>query len=434
MKSILLTRPLLDSFNTRNILRKYGYKVFIEPVFTIKYLNPDISAHEFDVVISTSKNSVKAFSQICKEDDFPIITVGNSTMQAAKNLGFADIISADSNVDGLISFIKAHYSNAIKFLYIRGQEVSCDLKKRLSEEDFNVREVVLYKTIIKRSLTHRCKNLLLDGKIDGVAFFSSQTARIATWNVNSIRKRVNQLCSFIVDSQIDIVLLQEIKCTEEQFPYAEIEKLGYEYAIYGQVARNGVCVLSKYPILEKLKIDIVEGHQEARYIECVIKHTNQKVRVGSVYVPNGQSLDSQAFEYKLKFFDNLYERMSTLLKNEELTIIAGDYNVALDEIDVFDSNLLNGQVCFHIKEHEKLRAILNLGFKDAFRISHPNLQQFTWWHYQGNSLRNNQGMRIDYMLLSPQAADKLETCYIDDRLRKLENPSDHTPVVCIIKQ
>ncbi|WP_353289300.1 uroporphyrinogen-III synthase [Wolbachia endosymbiont (group A) of Paraperithous gnathaulax] len=178
MKSILLTRPLLDSFNTRNILRKYGYKVFIEPVFTIKYLNPDISAYEFDVVISTSKNSVKALSQICKEDDFPIITVGNSTMQAAKNLGFSDIISADSNVDGLISFIKAHYSNAIKFLYIRGQEVSCNLKKRLSEEDFNVREVVLYKTIIKRNLTNRCKNLLLDGKIDSVAFFSSQTARI----------------------------------------------------------------------------------------------------------------------------------------------------------------------------------------------------------------------------------------------------------------
>ncbi len=258
--------------------------------------------------------------------------------------------------------------------------------------------------------------------------------KIATWNVNSIRKRINQLCSFIVDSQIDIILLQEIKCTEEQFPYAEIEKLGYEYAIYGQVARNGVCALSKYPILEQFKIDIVEDYQEARYVECIIKYNNQKVRVGSVYVPNGQSLDSHTFEYKLKFFDNLYERMGTLLKNEELTIIAGDYNVALDEIDVFDSNLLNGQVCFHIKEREKLRAILNLGFKDAFRISHPNLQQFTWWHYQGNSLRNNQGMQIDYMLLSPQAVDKLETCYIDDRLRKLENPSDHTPVVCVIKQ
>ncbi|BAP00330.1 exodeoxyribonuclease III [Wolbachia endosymbiont of Cimex lectularius] len=256
--------------------------------------------------------------------------------------------------------------------------------------------------------------------------------KIATWNVNSIRKRVEQLCSFVIDSQIDIILLQEIKCTEEQFPYAEIEKLGYECAVYGQVARNSVCVLSQHPIIEEFKIDVVESYQEARYIECKVKHNNQKIRVGSVYVPNGQSPDSHAFAYKLKFFDNLHERMGYLLKNEELTIIAGDYNVAPDEIDVFDPILLNGQVCFHIKEREKLRAILNLGFKDAFRTSHPNLQQFTWWHYQGSSLRNNQGMRIDHMLLSPQAIDRLETCYIDSRLRKLESPSDHTPVVCVM--
>ncbi|WCR58465.1 uroporphyrinogen-III synthase [Wolbachia endosymbiont of Ctenocephalides felis wCfeJ] len=178
MKSILLTRPLLDSLNTRNTLRKCGYKVYIEPIFTVKYLHPDISAYEFDVVISTSKNSVKAFSQICKVDNLTIVTVGNSTMQTAKDLGFSDIISADSNVDGLISFIKNHYSTEVKFLYIRGQEVSCDLKKRLSEEGFNVREVILYKTIIKRSLTNRCKNLLSGGEINSVVFFSSQTARI----------------------------------------------------------------------------------------------------------------------------------------------------------------------------------------------------------------------------------------------------------------
>ncbi|APR98243.1 uroporphyrinogen-III synthase [Wolbachia endosymbiont of Folsomia candida] len=178
MKSILLTRPLLDSLETRSALKRYGYKVCIEPIFTIKYLHPDISADEFDVVISTSKNSVKAFSHICKVDDLSIITVGNSTMQIAKDLGFSHILSADSNVDGLVAFIKVHYSSEIRFLYIRGQEVSCDLKKRLSDENFHVREVILYKTIIKKSLTNRCKNLLLDGKIDSVAFFSAQTARI----------------------------------------------------------------------------------------------------------------------------------------------------------------------------------------------------------------------------------------------------------------
>ncbi|QKX02630.1 uroporphyrinogen-III synthase [Wolbachia endosymbiont of Dirofilaria (Dirofilaria) immitis] len=178
MKSILLTRPLSDSLNTRNTLKKYGYEVYIEPVFTIKYLRPDISSYEFDVVISTSKNSVKALSQIYKLGSLPIVTVGNSTMQTAKDLGFSDIISADSDVDGLISFIKSHYSIAVKFLYIRGQEVSCDLKKRLSEEGFCVREVILYKTVIKKSLTNRCKNLLSGSKINSVVFFSSQTARV----------------------------------------------------------------------------------------------------------------------------------------------------------------------------------------------------------------------------------------------------------------
>ncbi|MDM8335799.1 uroporphyrinogen-III synthase [Wolbachia pipientis] len=178
MKSILLTRLLSDSLDTRGVLRKCGYKVYMEPVFTIKYLQPDISAYEFNAIISTSKNSVKALSRICRADNFPIITVGNSTMQTAKDLGFSDIVSADSNVDGLISFIKNHYSVAVKFLYIRGQEVSCDLKKKLSEDGFSVREVILYKTIIKRNLTNRCKNLLSGGKVNSVAFFSSQTARI----------------------------------------------------------------------------------------------------------------------------------------------------------------------------------------------------------------------------------------------------------------
>lgn len=178
MKSILLTRPLSDSLGTRSMLRKHGYKVYIEPIFTIKYLYPDLSQYEFDIVISTSKNSIKAFSHIYKVDDLPIITVGNSTMETAKCLGFANVVSVDSNVDGLVSFIKTNCSKEMKLLYIRGQEVSCDLKKRLSDENFNVKEVILYRTIAKRHLTNRCKNLLLDGSISSIVFFSTQTARV----------------------------------------------------------------------------------------------------------------------------------------------------------------------------------------------------------------------------------------------------------------
>ncbi|OEY86361.1 exodeoxyribonuclease III [Wolbachia pipientis] len=252
--------------------------------------------------------------------------------------------------------------------------------------------------------------------------------KIASWNVNSIRKRISQLCSFIIDNQIDIVLLQEIKCTEEQFPYLEVQELKYEYAIYGQTTRNGVCILSKYPILEKLRINLVEGYHDARYVECVVKYDDYNIRLASVYVPNGNN----EFEYKLRFLNKLSERMIQLLKNEEITIVAGDYNIAPDDIDVFDPHLLHDQVCFHINEREKLRTIFNFGFTDAFRISHPDLQQFSWWHYQGNSVRNNHGMRIDHILLSPQAVDKLEACYTYEKLRKLENPSDHAPVICCL--
>ncbi len=250
--------------------------------------------------------------------------------------------------------------------------------------------------------------------------------KIASWNINSIRKRTDQLRSFIIDHQIDIVLLQEIKCTEEQFPSLEIQE--YEYAIYGQTAKNGVCVLSRYPILERLRVNLVESHNDARYIECIVKYDHYNIRLISVYVPNS----SNAFEYKLSFLDKLIVRMDNLLKNEEITVVAGDYNIAPDDMDVFDSHILEDQVCFHINEREKLRTIFNLGFTDAFRISNPDLQQFSWWHYQGNSLRSNQGMRIDHLLLSPQAVDRLEACYIYEKLRKLENPSDHAPVICCL--
>ncbi|WFW29464.1 MAG: exodeoxyribonuclease III [Wolbachia endosymbiont of Menacanthus eurysternus] len=258
--------------------------------------------------------------------------------------------------------------------------------------------------------------------------------KIATWNVNSIRKRIEQVCSFIINNQIDIILLQEIRCTEEQFPYAEIKKLKYECAVYGQIARNGVCILSRYQIFKTSKINFVEEYRDSRYIECKVKFNNQEIIVGSIYIPNGHNPDSSAFEYKLKFFDNLYKRMAFLLKKNKTVIIAGDYNVAPNEIDVFDPILLNGQICFHIKERKKLNAILDLGFKDAFRISNSDLQQFTWWNYQGNSLKMNRGMRIDHILISPQIVNMLKTCYIDSGPRKSKNPSDHAPVVCVINQ
>ncbi len=192
MKSILLTRPLLDSLDTRYALKKYGYKVYIEPILTLRYLHPNVSEYEFDVVISTSKNSVRALSHMYKVDDLSIVTVGSTTMQTAKDLGFAEVISADGNIDDLISLIKNLYSREVKFLYIRGQEVSCDLKKKLFDAGFNVREVILYKMIAKKNLSHRCKNLLSTSKVNDIIFLSAHTARI--------------FCSLILKSQLSDIM------------------------------------------------------------------------------------------------------------------------------------------------------------------------------------------------------------------------------------
>lgn len=257
--------------------------------------------------------------------------------------------------------------------------------------------------------------------------------KIATWNVNSIRKRADQLCDFIVSNEIDIVLLQEIKCTNEQFPYEQIEQLGYKCIVHGQKARNGVAVLSKYQIAEdSLKTSVVDN-EEARYLECLIECSGFNLRVASVYVPNGQSIDSEAFKYKLHFFDTLYQHLHDLFKKEEITVIGGDYNVAPHMIDVHDLYSLDDQVCFSQKEREKFYAICNLGYNDAFRTANPDSKQFSWWNYQGGSWQKNRGMRIDHILLSPEATDRLEKCYIDYKLRGKENASDHTPVVCVIK-
>ncbi|UWI83291.1 uroporphyrinogen-III synthase [Wolbachia endosymbiont of Howardula sp.] len=177
-KSILLTRPMLDSLKTSRLLRKSGHKVLIEPLFALEYLNVDISLYDFDIILATSQHSIKALSQIYRSRHIPIITVGNATMQTAKNLGFFNITSANSNVEGLITLIQSHYFIGKKFLYIRGHDITCELQKILSEKDFFIREVLLYKTLIKNDFSFRCQHWLLDKQINSVIFFSSQTANI----------------------------------------------------------------------------------------------------------------------------------------------------------------------------------------------------------------------------------------------------------------
>lgn len=258
---------------------------------------------------------------------------------------------------------------------------------------------------------------------------------IATWNVNSIKARLPQFLRYASSQGPDILLLQELKCIDEAFPRAEIEDLGYNVATSGQKTYNGVAILSKFPIEDVVKIlPGDESDEQARYIEAVISADNQAIRVASVYVPNGQEVGSDKFAYKMNFFDRLYQHIKELLSYEEVMVIGGDYNVAPTDLDVYDPKSLAGTVCFHPDEQEKFFKLCHLGLAEAFRAKNPHTQQFSWWDYRSGGWQNNKGMRIDHLLLSPEAIDILDQSGIHAEIRGEEKSSDHVPVWCELKR
>ncbi len=258
------------------------------------------------------------------------------------------------------------------------------------------------------------------------------TLSIATWNVNSIKQRLPHLMQYAQEEKPDILLLQELKCTKDAFPYLEIEELGYNAALVGEKSYNGVAILSKFPlddICDFLPGDASDTH--ARYIEAVVSlPQGGALRVASVYVPNGQEVGSNKFHYKLAFLERLQAHMQGLLAYEEMLVVGGDYNVAPLPSDVYDPAHLNGSVCYHPEERARFRAIEHLGLYDAYRLLHPNPGEhgYTWWDYRAGSWAMNKGMRIDHLLLSPQAADRLTQCEVAKQVRGWERASDHAPV------
>jgi exodeoxyribonuclease-3 len=253
--------------------------------------------------------------------------------------------------------------------------------------------------------------------------------KIATWNVNSIRARLPRVLAWLEAARPDVALLQETKVSDEQFPAEPLEDLGYNLALVGEPGRNGVAILAKSPIEDvRRALPGDDADQEARYIEAVV----DGVRVASTYVPNGTALGSPRFAFKLAFYDRLKAHAEDLLKYEEVLVIGGDYNVGPYPIDVYDPAALDGTICYHPDERAKLRALLHLGLYDAFRVVAPGTRAYSWWDYQGRFFRANQGLRIDHLLLSPQAVDRLETCAMDAEERAAKAPSDHVPVWCTL--
>jgi exodeoxyribonuclease III len=258
--------------------------------------------------------------------------------------------------------------------------------------------------------------------------------KIATWNVNSIRTRKELTIAWLKHNKPDILLLQELKCLEEQFPREDFEDLGYNIALHGQKTFNGVAILSLHQIEDvSTKLENNPLPEHARYIEGVISFNNSAVRIVSVYVPNGESLESDKYQDKLKFFDALEIHLQKLLKLEETLVVGGDFNVAPEDIDTYSIEAIGESVLFDIKVRKKFRSLLNLGFYDAFRLKYPEEKQFSWWDYRAGSWQKNHGSRIDHILLSPQAADKLSDLTIEHEMRGKNNPSDHVPVIAKIQ-
>jgi exodeoxyribonuclease-3 len=252
--------------------------------------------------------------------------------------------------------------------------------------------------------------------------------RIATWNVNSIRQRMDSLTAWLAERAPDIVCLQEIKCTEEVFPREPLEALGYNVRVHGQKTFNGVAILSKPPIDEvKSGLEGDDGDVQARFLEAQVSTKDGVLRVVSLYLPNGNGGEDK-YAYKLKWMDRLARFSDERLKLEEPLVLAGDFNVIPTPLDAKRPDAWVNDALFLRPTREKFRALVNLGLTDAIRAVSDSGDLYSFWDYQAGAFAKNDGIRIDHLLLSPQAADKLTDAGIDRHVRGWDKPSDHVPV------
>jgi exodeoxyribonuclease-3 len=253
--------------------------------------------------------------------------------------------------------------------------------------------------------------------------------RIATWNVNSVRQRMDSLLAWLAERQPDIVCLQEIKCVDEAFPREALEVLGYNVAVHGQKTFNGVALLSKFPF-DEVAPGLIgdESDVQARFLEALVSTKTGVVRVACLYLPNGNPAPGEKYDYKLRWMDRLIKFSQERLKLEEPFVLAGDFNVIPAPADAKRPQAWVNDALFLPQTREKFRSLINLGLTDAIRASSEAADAYTFWDYQAGSWQKNDGIRIDHLLLSPQAADRLTGAGIDKHVRSWDKPSDHVPV------
>jgi exodeoxyribonuclease III len=251
---------------------------------------------------------------------------------------------------------------------------------------------------------------------------------IATWNVNSVRQRTEHLLRYLREVRPDVLCLQELKCVEEAFPFSDAEAEGYNVAVHGQKGFNGVAILARAPIEVAKGLPGDPNDEQARYLEAIIPIGAGIVRVASIYLPNGNPPQTEKYAYKLAFMDRLIAHAKYLLTLEEPLVLAGDYNVIPTPHDCADPAAWEGDALFLPETRAHFRCLLNLGLTDALRATTDDSGLYTFWDYQAGAWQRNKGIRIDHLLLSPRATDRLVELTIDKERRGEDKPSDHVPV------
>lgn len=249
--------------------------------------------------------------------------------------------------------------------------------------------------------------------------------KIATWNVNSLRVRLPHLLQWLAQTQPDIIALQETKLIDEDFPLSEITAAGYHAVFSGQKTYNGVAVLSRQPLSGV--ITTVPNFSDPQR-RVLVAHLDDLCIV-NLYVPNGSSVDSEKYQYKLAWLEQVTGFVQNLLRQRQKVVVLGDFNIAPDNEDVYDPKVWEGQVLFSQPEREAMQRLINLGFTDAFRLFEREGGHYTWWDYRMGAFRRNHGLRIDHILLSEKMRLSCESCFIDKEVRLQERPSDHVPVI-----
>jgi exodeoxyribonuclease-3 len=252
--------------------------------------------------------------------------------------------------------------------------------------------------------------------------------KIISWNVNSVRARIENIKNYIKDSTPDVLLLQEIKTQNENFPNDEFKNLGYTSYVFGQKSYNGVAIISKHKLDNTNNNFIKDDLNQSRIITAELKLKKKKIELINIYVPNGNPVDTEKYEYKKSWLKKFITNVKKKIQNNSNILIAGDFNIIPEEIDVHDFKRYENDALGRLEIRKKFRELINLGFKDVYRFKNKTKQEYTFWDYFASSWQKNYGMRIDHFLLSNGLIENIKSININRKPRSREKPSDHTPI------